>query len=280
MILSWSLKLFAQSHYLTKFCSSFKPWWASMIVRWHESAKFCMNIRCRIYFLVKQNGCQVVTEHPAHLPLVWQPICCLDYEGFHHFALPIHFDCVVILLSKLFSSVASFVFAVSGYEATMRWKKVCPCISKTYFCLSETVFWIWYVIFRNVCEYVMAQQREKGKSKSGKSESVSLQQQLQAANDEYEEEARLCVFRLKSLKQGQYRSLLTQAARHHAAQVISFVSRKVNCLDFSLCISQILICFLGFFAFCTLCSWISLGKDLNHLRQLTLMLDWLLKGNI
>lgn len=91
-----------------------------MIVRWHESAKFCMNFRCRIYILVKQNGCQVVTEHPAHLPLVWQPICCLDYEGFHHFALPIHFDCVVILLSKLFSSVASFVFAVSGYEATMR----------------------------------------------------------------------------------------------------------------------------------------------------------------
>ncbi|KAH9743339.1 hypothetical protein KPL70_003265 [Citrus sinensis] len=75
---------------------------------------------------------------------------------------------------------------------------------------------------RNVCEYVMAQQREKGKSKSGKGESVSLQQQLQAANDEYEEEARLCVFRLKSLKQGQYRSLLTQAARHHAAQLNFF----------------------------------------------------------
>ncbi|KAH9743341.1 hypothetical protein KPL70_003265 [Citrus sinensis] len=77
-------------------------------------------------------------------------------------------------------------------------------------------------ICRNVCEYVMAQQREKGKSKSGKGESVSLQQQLQAANDEYEEEARLCVFRLKSLKQGQYRSLLTQAARHHAAQLNFF----------------------------------------------------------
>lgn len=80
----------------------------------------------------------------------------------------------------------------------------------------------------------MAQQREKGKSKSGKGESFTLQQQLQAANDEYEEEARLCVFRLKSLKQGQYRSLLTQAARHHAAQVILFVSSKVNCLDLSL----------------------------------------------
>lgn len=46
-------------------------------------------------------------------------------------------------------------------------------------------------------------------------------QQLQAAYDEYDEEATLFVFRLKSLKQGQSRSLLTQAARHHAAQVFS-----------------------------------------------------------
>jgi len=63
-----------------------------------------------------------------------------------------------------------------------------------------------------------AQQKEKGKSKSGKGESITLQQ-LQAAHDDYEEEATLCAFRLKSLKQGQSRSLLTQAARHHAAQV-------------------------------------------------------------
>lgn len=61
-------------------------------------------------------------------------------------------------------------------------------------------------------------QKEKGKSKSGKGESISLQQ-LQAAHDEYEDEATLCAFRLKSLKQGQSRSLLTQAARHYAAQV-------------------------------------------------------------
>lgn len=65
---------------------------------------------------------------------------------------------------------------------------------------------------------MMAQQKEKGRSKSGKGESFTLQQ-LQAAHDEYDEEATLCVFRLKSLKQGQYRSLLTQAARHHSAQV-------------------------------------------------------------
>lgn len=75
------------------------------------------------------------------------------------------------------------------------------------------------MIFRNVYEYMKAQQREKGRSKSGKGESL---QQLTAAHDEYNDEATLCVFRLKSLKQGQSRSLLTQAARHHAAQV--FVS--------------------------------------------------------
>lgn len=67
-------------------------------------------------------------------------------------------------------------------------------------------------------EHIATQHREKGKSKSGKGESFSLQQ-LQAAREEYDEVARLCVFRVESLKQGQCRSLLTQAARHHAAQV-------------------------------------------------------------
>ena len=61
-------------------------------------------------------------------------------------------------------------------------------------------------------------QKEKGRPKSGKGENFSMQQ-LQVAHDEYDEEATLFVFRLKSLKQGQSRSLLTQAARHHAAQV-------------------------------------------------------------
>ena len=63
-------------------------------------------------------------------------------------------------------------------------------------------------------------QKEKGRGRSGKGESVSMQQ-VQAAHDEYDEEATLFVFRIKSLKQGQSRSLLTQAARHHAAQVYS-----------------------------------------------------------
>ncbi|CAL5368639.1 unnamed protein product [Camellia sinensis] len=74
---------------------------------------------------------------------------------------------------------------------------------------------------RNLYEYMVAQQKEKGKSKSGKME-VCTSQELQAARDEYDEEATLCVFRLKSLKQGQCRSLLTQAARHHAAQLNFF----------------------------------------------------------
>ncbi|KAI7727283.1 hypothetical protein M8C21_026944 [Ambrosia artemisiifolia] len=54
-----------------------------------------------------------------------------------------------------------------------------------------------------------------------KGEYVSSKQ-VQAAKEEFEEDATLFVFRIKSLKGGQSRSLLTQAARHHAAQVTSF----------------------------------------------------------
>ncbi|XP_027350643.1 uncharacterized protein At2g33490-like isoform X2 [Abrus precatorius] len=82
---------------------------------------------------------------------------------------------------------------------------------------------------RDVYEYMIAQQKEKGKSKSSKGESFTLQQ-LQAAHDEYEEEATLCAFRLKSLKQGQSRSLLTQAARHHAAQ-LNFFRKGLKSLE-------------------------------------------------
>lgn len=67
---------------------------------------------------------------------------------------------------------------------------------------------------------MLTAQREKGRSKHSKGESFSSQQ-LKDAQEAFEEEANLFVFRLKSLKQGQSRSLLTQAARHHAAQVIS-----------------------------------------------------------
>ncbi|CAL5380048.1 unnamed protein product [Camellia sinensis] len=82
---------------------------------------------------------------------------------------------------------------------------------------------------RNLYEYMVAQQKEKGKSKSGKME-VCTSQELQAARDEYDKEATLCVFRLKSLKQGQCRSLLTQAARHHAAQ-LNFFRRGLKFLE-------------------------------------------------
>ncbi|PKU77748.1 Uncharacterized protein MA16_Dca005580 [Dendrobium catenatum] len=54
--------------------------------------------------------------------------------------------------------------------------------------------------------------------------------QLQAAREDYEEEANLFVFRLKSLKQGQSRSLLTQAARHHASQ-LNFFRNGVKSLE-------------------------------------------------
>ncbi|KAJ6949195.1 hypothetical protein NC651_003257 [Populus alba x Populus x berolinensis] len=82
---------------------------------------------------------------------------------------------------------------------------------------------------RNVYEYMVAQQKDKGRSKGGKDESITLQQ-LQTAREEYDEEATLCVFRLKSLKQGQSRSLLTQAARHHAAQ-LNFFQKGLKSLE-------------------------------------------------
>ncbi|PRQ54322.1 putative AH domain-containing protein [Rosa chinensis] len=82
---------------------------------------------------------------------------------------------------------------------------------------------------REVYEYMVAQQKEKGRSKRGKGESFTLQQ-LQVAREEYDEEATLCVFRLKSLKQGQARSLLTQAARHHAAQ-LNFFRKGLKSLE-------------------------------------------------
>ena len=85
------------------------------------------------------------------------------------------------------------------------------------------------MVYREVYEYMKARQREKGRSRSGKGEFFSTQQ-LQAAHDEYDQEATLFVFRLKSLKQGQSRSLLTQAARHHASQVFFSCSSPSNIL--------------------------------------------------
>jgi len=64
----------------------------------------------------------------------------------------------------------------------------------------------------------MMRPRDKVRGKNGKGENFSMQQ-LEAAYDEFDMEAALFIFRLKSLKKGQSHSLLTQAARHHAAQV-------------------------------------------------------------
>jgi len=102
-------------------------------------------------------------------------------------------------------------------------KKGLKCYIGYTFCL-----WMWFVpylffflwiICREVYESMLTRYRERGRSRSGKAENISLQH-LQIARDEYDEEATLFVFRLKSLKQGQSWSLLTQAARHHAAQVL------------------------------------------------------------
>ncbi|KAL2903775.1 hypothetical protein RDABS01_002485 [Bienertia sinuspersici] len=82
---------------------------------------------------------------------------------------------------------------------------------------------------RELYEDMRTKYKEKGRSKSGKGETFSLQQ-LQAAKEEFDEEATLFVFRLKSLKQGQSRSLLTQAARHHAAQ-LSFFRKALKSLE-------------------------------------------------
>ncbi|PKA47604.1 Uncharacterized protein AXF42_Ash014800 [Apostasia shenzhenica] len=71
---------------------------------------------------------------------------------------------------------------------------------------------------RDLYKFMLAMPRMKGSSGNAKGETFTIQQ-LQAAQEDYEEETNLFVFRLKSLKQGQSRSLLTQAVRHHAAQV-------------------------------------------------------------
>ncbi|XP_064983240.1 uncharacterized protein At2g33490-like isoform X2 [Musa acuminata AAA Group] len=55
-------------------------------------------------------------------------------------------------------------------------------------------------------------------SKSGTFSSKELQE----AQANYEEEENMFMFRLKSLKKGQFQSLLTQATRHHAAQLTFF----------------------------------------------------------
>jgi len=105
----------------------------------------------------------------------------------------------------------------------------CQCDEKRYVATTLYLFlwhswWfpsqVWLMFFRDTYKFKLAANKEKGRSKHAKGKSYTSQQ-LQEAQEDYEAEANLFVFRLKSLKQGQSRSLLTQAARHHAAQVIS-----------------------------------------------------------
>ncbi|KAB1207734.1 hypothetical protein CJ030_MR7G002990 [Morella rubra] len=82
---------------------------------------------------------------------------------------------------------------------------------------------------RDDYESMMTRHRQKGRSRSGRGERVSIQQ-LENARDEYDEVAAFFVLRMKSLRQGQSRSLLTQAARHHAAQ-LCFFKKAVKSLE-------------------------------------------------
>ncbi|XP_018483089.2 uncharacterized protein At2g33490 isoform X2 [Raphanus sativus] len=72
---------------------------------------------------------------------------------------------------------------------------------------------------RNVFE--MAVVKDKGRAKSSKGER-HISAESRPAYNEFHEEATMCIFRLKSLKEGQARSLLTQAVRHHTAQMRLF----------------------------------------------------------
>ncbi|XP_015689429.1 uncharacterized protein At2g33490 [Oryza brachyantha] len=82
---------------------------------------------------------------------------------------------------------------------------------------------------REAYETMRASYSGKGGSRHSKNESLSAEQ-LEASFVEYQEDSALFTFRLKSLKQGQFQSLLTQAARHHAAQ-LSFFRNGLKCLE-------------------------------------------------
>uniref|UniRef100_A0A164TGY6 BAR domain-containing protein n=1 Tax=Daucus carota subsp. sativus TaxID=79200 RepID=A0A164TGY6_DAUCS len=85
---------------------------------------------------------------------------------------------------------------------------------------------------RMIYEEMIPKSRGKGRSKSSKGDGFSVRE-LQAAQDDYDEDASMFVFRMKSLKGGQSRSLLTQASRHHAAQMSFFrkASKSLEAID-------------------------------------------------
>ncbi|XP_031115573.1 uncharacterized protein At2g33490-like [Ipomoea triloba] len=82
---------------------------------------------------------------------------------------------------------------------------------------------------REAYDHLIQKYREKGKLRGTKGECFSSHK-LQAAYDEYDNGANVFVLRMKSLRQGQSLSLLTQASRHHAAQ-LSFFRKAVKYLE-------------------------------------------------
>ncbi|KAI3897794.1 hypothetical protein MKX03_013700 [Papaver bracteatum] len=76
---------------------------------------------------------------------------------------------------------------------------------------------------RNVYQGLLAAQTKMKKSRSFKGKTDSPQQ-LQTASNEYEREAISFVSLLKSLKEEQTRSFLTQAVQHHATQIGLFIN--------------------------------------------------------
>ncbi|XP_051119106.1 uncharacterized protein At2g33490 isoform X2 [Andrographis paniculata] len=82
---------------------------------------------------------------------------------------------------------------------------------------------------RATYEELMKKQKDKGRLRNNKGECFNSPQ-LQEAREEFDDEANIFVFRIKSLKQGQSRSFLTQASRHHAAQLY-FFKKAVGSLE-------------------------------------------------
>lgn len=83
---------------------------------------------------------------------------------------------------------------------------------------------------RDVYEDLLRKQTEKGSLINSEGKCFLSPQLLQEAHEEYDEEANVFVLRMKSLKQGQSRSFLTQASRHHAAQLY-FFKKALNSLE-------------------------------------------------
>ncbi|WOL12872.1 hypothetical protein Cni_G21640 [Canna indica] len=82
---------------------------------------------------------------------------------------------------------------------------------------------------REIYKNMLVVNRGKEGSRHPKSKTFSSKQ-LQEALASYEDEVDVFVFRLKSLKKGQFQSLLTQATRHHATQ-LSFFRRGLKTLE-------------------------------------------------